>query len=458
MHHLLHLLFSLFLGPMFMFAAGAPSLGEMGGTGGGDGQGAGDAGAGDDGAGNGESVQSGDGADDGGLGADGSADDSERQSADGSTDPDAPVDLGDGRQVPAKWKALFDEAKTHGLDKEVKQLFFGQQRLTQKFPGGVNEAVKLADTIQEFGGLEGIGELKSDNEAFHQDAETYMTNPQQWLGETFENNPDAALKAFALSLDYVSEHHSEQYDHLMGKVIVNTMDQGPVHEIYNLLASLKDNPAAQQAAKTLADFYNGIQGLAKKVPEKKVDAERQKLEADRAKLGTEKEQLQNHTVNSQTIPLLGRQMTTDIEKLAKDAGFDLKKFVAEQPEAYQAMRGKILNAVMEKASADKAFVRNYKSVMKEGNTTRAVKMMNDKHDAIRADIVRQIAKGFGIAKKAGLRPASGGARTVSSGDKSGTVSRVSAKPPSNEIDWSKTGNMIYDAKAVLKNGKTVTWA
>ncbi len=66
----------------------------------------------------------------------------------GAADPDAPVDLGDGRTVPAKWKNLFEAAKAQGLDKEVRQLFFGNQRLAAKFPGGINEAVQLADKVE----------------------------------------------------------------------------------------------------------------------------------------------------------------------------------------------------------------------------------------------------------------------------------------------------------------------
>lgn len=451
----------LFAGTMF-FAANPSGLGDMGGgTGVSDGAttdagGTSDGASGDDG-----SISTGDGADASGSEAEGGGSDDERQGADGSADPDAPVDLGDGRTVPAKWKKLFDSAKEQGLEKEVRQLFFANARLSQKFPGGVNEAVKLAETVTEFGGVEGISELKSDNEAFHQDAETYMTEPAKWLGETFENNPEAALKAFALSLDYVSEHHADNYNHLMAKVIINDLNSSaPVHDIYNLLAGLKDNAQAQDLAKKLAKYYNERGELAKKVPEKKVDAERQRLEADRQKLGTEQEQLRNHTVNSQTIPILGRHMTTQIEKLAKEAGFDLKKFAAEQPKAFQSLRKNILDGVMSKASADKTFIKNYRSVMKEGNTTRAVKMMNDKHDAILGDIVRDVAAGFGIKRKAGTKPAAGdkGAVRQAAGQTSGTMTRVSAKPAANEIDWNKTGNRIYDSEAVLKNGKVVTWA
>jgi hypothetical protein len=464
MSRLLHQLYNwfLFAGTMF-FAAGASSMGDAGGgAGGGGGEGSSSVGSGDNSGGDGASAGD-DGSSASAAGDDGEAAASGEGEGAGAGDPDAPVDLGDGRTVPAKWKNVFEAAKGQGLEKEVRQLFFANQRLTQKFPGGVNEALTLANQLEEVGGFEAIQEMQSDLETYHADAETFAKDPAKWIETSFAEDVDASLKAFAASLDYVSDKHPEHYNHLLGKVVANTLDQGPVHEIYSLLASLKDNPAAQKLAKDLARYYNGIKELAAKVPEKKVEPERAKLEADRQKLASEQEQLRNQTVNSQTIPLLGRQMTTQIEKLAKDAGFDVKKFIAEQPEAAQSLRTKILNQVMAKAAADKVFVKNYKAVMNQGDTQRAIAMMNKKHQAILPDIVRDVAKGFGIAKKAGTATrgnAGGNAGSTSraSGGNSGGMTRVSAKPPANEIDWGKTGNRIYDSEAVLKNGKVVTWA
>lgn len=458
---LLHrLLNSLLFSGTLMFAAGVPALG--GGDPGGGGSDGG-SGAGEGAGGASENISTDPGQDtpgDGGedLPADpASTDGAEVDPA--AADPNAPVDLGDGRQVPGKWKKLFDAAKAQGLDKEVKQLFFGQQRLLQKLPGGVNEAIKLVDTVKEFGGIEGISGIKSDNEAFHADADTFVKDPGKWLEANFGANTDASLKTFATSLDYVADHHPEHYNHLMAKVIINDLEAVPVREIHALLSAMKDSPQAKELAGKLAKYYNERNDLSRKVPEKKVDAERVKLEADQAKLGTEREQLQNHTVNSQTIPLLGREMTTQLTKLAKEAGFDLKTFAEGQPEAASAMRGKILNKVMEKAASDPTFVKNYRSVMKQGDTKRAVNMMNKKHNEILPEIVREVAKGFGIAKKTGAAKPNTRAKVVNAATvNSGAVLRVSEKPDRTLIDWSNPKTSMFDSVAVLKDGRTVSWA
>lgn len=457
MQHLFHLLLNwLMFGSTMMLAAGAPAIG------GGDG---GDAASVGDGGGDGASDAEGsrDGADAGAdaTGTENIASDTEEERISGEKDdPNAPVDLGDGRQVPAKWKKLFDTAKEQGIDKEVKQLFFGMQRLGQKFPGGIKEAVELAEAIEEHGGLDAIAQLKSDLDIYHADAEAFSKDPEKWVESGFQEDAEASLKAFAHSLDYVSEHHPEHYNHLLGKVVINTLDGSPVHDIYALLDGMKDNPQAQELAGKLAGFYNGIKKFADKIPEKKVDAERAKLDKERATLASEQENLRNHTVNSQTIPLLGRQMTTALEREAKAVGFDLKKFSTEQPGAWQALRGEILNRVMNKAASDKTFCRNYKSVLAQGDTKRAVAMMNKKHDAILPEIVREMARAYGIVRKGVGRPGTAGQRQAGkAGGHSASMLRVNGKPDPADIDWGKTGDKIYERQAFQKSKNAwVTWA
>lgn len=378
--------------------------------------------------------------------------------ADPNADPDTPIELGNGRTVPAKWKAVLEAAKTAGVDREMRQLFFGQQKLLEKFPGGINEVLQLAQHIEEAGGLDGVAELKSEIETFRQDADLFEKDQAKWVETGFAEDPDASLKAFTHSLDYVSENHPEHYDHLMGKVVLNTLDGSPVHEIYSLLTGLKDNPAAQDLAKKLAGFYNNVKSLAAKVPEKKIDKQQEKLRTQETELNTERQNLRNQTVNSQTIPLLGRQMTIHLVREAKTAGFDLQKYATEQPGAAQSMRREILNRVMAKASSDKTFTRNYRNVLDSGNTKRAIDMMNKKHNDILPEIVRAVAKEWGVAKKAGIKQNARGIGSRTQQAPGNGALRVAGKPPTEDIDYSKTSTrMLLDGQAVLKTGKKVFW-
>lgn len=436
----------LFAGTMF-FAAGAPGI--VGGDGGASGQDAGIPNVGGD------------------SGGDSSADSSESASQQSTADDQGASTQGDEtsdavstgvQDSGAKWKTVFDAAKTAGIEKEVRALFFGSQKLKQAFPGGVNEAVALKAALEQHGGVEAIESMKGDLENYQANDQLRDTAPDKWVAEGFEAFPEVAFKAFAHSLDIVAAKMPEQYDHLMSRVMLDTMNQGPIGEIWQILSTSTD-PNAKAAADKLASFYHGIKNTASKVPEKKIDAQQAKLDARDKDLNTKEETLRNHTVNSSTIPRLGQQMTSAIEKEAKLIGFDLKKFHSDQPGAARSMRTEILNKVMQKAASDATFVKQYKSIMKTGDTQRAIAMMNKKHDAILPEIVRSVAAEWGI-KKNGANKVAPTARTTRSAPSagSGVVERVSAKPHGSEIDWSKTGNRIYDSEAVLKTGKVVKWA
>lgn len=457
MQRLLHLLFNFFLFAGTLFAVGDAGFGGTGADGGG---GEGDSGAAGEGASEG-GEQGASGEDDtaSGEAAAGDTGEEEGQEAAGEEDPDAPVDLGDGRTIPAKWKKLIEAAKAQGLDKEVKQLFFGSQRLLQKFPGGVNEAIRLAESIEERGGLEAIDELQEQISVYESDANLFLKDQRKWVETSFSEDEDASLKAFSHAIDFVGENYPEQYNHLMGKVVLNTLAESPIHSAYNLLAAMKDNPAAQREANRLADFYNGIHGLASKVPEKKVDAQQTKLAAEREKLNSEQSDLRNQTANSQIFPILGRDMTDAVERLAKNNGVDLKKLSAEQPGVVRAMRTEILKRLVAKAAADKAYARNYKSHLQAGEVRKAVNLADKKHKAILPEIVNEVAKEYGLLKKGAAASRSTqrpNGRTAAGG--SGEL-KVSAKPQNSEIDYQRTPtSMLLDSKAVLKNGKTVTWA
>ena len=100
----------------------------------------------------------------------------------------------------------------------------------------------------------------------------------KWTETAFQENPDITLKHFANALNYVSEHHGEFYDHVIAKALVADMGENlHVHDIYGILAGLKDNPQAQELAKELAKYYNDRHALSQKVPEKKVDAQQKAL-------------------------------------------------------------------------------------------------------------------------------------------------------------------------------------
>lgn len=445
MRYLLNQLFSFFLPMLFLAAGPAVDAGAMGG---GDASGAVvDQGGGEPTAG-----------DDSATTPDGSADESQvTTSADtDAVDPDKPTDLGDGRIAPAKWKKAFEAAKAAGVEKEVKQAFFGIQRLTKVIPEGINGAIQLAKAVEEFGGVEGVQQLQADLETHRADSEMFERADPKWVEAGFEENPESALKLFAHTLDYVSEKFPENYDHLASKIVFNDLkDNSPVHEIYSVLAGLKDNPAALELAKRLAAYYNQRRETSQKVPEKKVDAQQKALTDREAKLEQKEMGLRFTQVNAQIFPTMRTQVTKGLEAEAKAAGIDAKQLAKDYPGAWQDMLGTIHKRIMAAAVKDQRFVDKHYALVKKGDLKRAAAAVNAKHESIIPEIVRAVAQGSGLFKGKKVAEGDKGRPTTSVNAGAGWT-YVSARPSNESINWGKTTTALQlEGKYILNDGKQV---
>jgi hypothetical protein len=375
---MLRYLLNLWLYPVLgmMFAAGTV-VGDVGGTGGGDGGGSnssGDSsGMGDAGGQGGNGEVSGDaegeeaGISDAGAGA-------ESQGT-GETDPNALVDSGDGRKIPAKYQELFKN------DKALREMYYSQAVLKRTFPGGVKDAIALAKSVEEFGGVEAVEQLQSELGTFHADAELFEKDPGKWIEQAFAENSDVSLKAFAHSLDFVADNHPEHYNHLMAKVIKNDLDSSlPVADIHALLAGLKDNPKAQELAGQLAAYYNHRNKLAKQIPEKQVDPQQKKLDARDAELNKKSQDIRNKTINSEAAPHMNGQIDSSLKKAAKDAGFDLAKLQKDQPNRYGRFLKDVRRAVHENVLSDTKWLDRYSAALATNDTAKCVRLLNARHD------------------------------------------------------------------------------
>lgn len=445
-----------------MFFAAAPVLG---GDGGGDGAGDGGSGAAGD-SGDGASTDDFGSVDEGSQGDAGDAADSSGDSDGANNDPNAPVDLGNGRTVPAKIAKLFKLAKAQGLEKEVRNLYFQNQLLTKKIPGGVKDAIHLVDRVEELGGLEGIESLQSDIQTYQDDAEQFASGDPQWIETGFQENPEASLKHFNHALAVVGEQFPEHYDHVMAKVVLETLDNGsPIGAIYNLLAGLKDNPQAKAAADKLAAWYNAVKETASKLPEKKVDAREKKL--------TEREQQQEKRemdtrykqVDAETFPALRGYVAKALQGEAKLKSLDLEKLADEYPGEFRSMKNEIQQEIQKLALKDQRFIDKYYALVKKGDIKRAVAHLNAKHEKIVPDVVREVAGRYGFmrGKKAAANAGNkDGKNNAGAGNDKGNANanagwtRVNQKPANHLIDYHKTSQaMQLDGKYILKDGKQV---
>ena len=454
---LTHLVFA---GTMF-FAAGA-TVGDLG-TGGGDGGGSGDGG--------GES-SGGDGSagDSTGNGGDGEPTISDESSAegtentDGQTDPNALIDSGDGRKIPQKYTELFKN------DKALREIYFSQQALKKTFPGGVKEAVELARTVEEFGGIEAFEAVKSELNTYHSDAELFLKDQTKWVERSFEEDVDASLKAFTASLDYVGEKHPEHYNYLMAKVILNDLNASlPVREIYDTLAALTDNPKAQDGAKKLASYYNIRADLSQKVPEKQMNPQQKKIDEKNEQLTKREQEIRNKSINTEASPYLNRTIETSLAVAAKNAGFDFVKLQKEQPNRYGRFLKDVRRAIHDEVLADEKWLNRYSDALALNDTAKCVRMLNARHDqAIKGTdskpgVVAPVFYEWFGAPKAGRKALIGdnggtggmARRDGARGTGNETPAIMNSLPPAKDINYNDPITDKWNGIYRLKNGKLI---
>ena len=463
---MLHLLLNFYLFPIFgmMFAA-ASSVGDMGGGGdagissGGDEGGAGDSFGGDD-----------EGGDEGGDSADEDEVDSGERSDGGAgeegndADPNALVDLGNGRRIAAKQKKLIELAKKAGMEKEAKRFVFAEQRLLKVLPGGIGEAIQLARDVESFGGLDGVRELQSQLQTRNAESQLFESGDPKYTANAFSEAPEAAIKHVVHALNYMQEHHQENFDHIVAKYIMADLGENSnINGVYTFLAGMKDNPEAQKLAKELASYYNSRNKIAKEAPEKKADAKDKAL--------TEREERAKKTemagreaqAKAEIKPAMQNAIGSAIRNEGKARGLDLVKLQKQYPGEYFDLASKIHAEINRLAMKDTRFLDNYFADLTKGDVARAARRANQKHAEIIPDAVRAIFDKSGVFK--GKKGAPGadkgrGNANVNNGAASQGFTRVSAAKFNAElrsqIDFSKSPQkMRTDGKYILLDGRKI---
>ena len=441
-----------------MFAAGAPAVmggGDAAGTVSGDSAGNGGestAGtAGDAKTGNGSDPVGGDGPDGNASGDIKTGDEGDQSTASDETLTELE---GDGRQIPTKYAKLFKE------DKALKAMYFRDQLLAKTFPGGVQEAVQAQEIVTSLGGENGIRQIEGELSDYRTTDEMFLKGDPQLVERLFEINPESAANLVASALPAFAKANPEQYNHILGRVIFNTLRQADaIHAAYTVLSQLPDNAAGKEAAQALAEWYNGFKELAEKVPEKKTDQRQAEFDRKARELETREQNQRIETINSQARPQLVVSMENALAKELKASGANLQKLKADNPKAFQRLIANITQEVRARVASDQTFVRNYGAALAEGNTAKCLQMVNAKHAKVVPDaaaaIWREFAGLYGV--KAKLKAAASSPGQQSGAQTANGASQVAAKPSRFEINWEHPKTDVYNRIAMLKTGKLVTW-
>lgn len=378
---------------------------------------------------------------------------SEAQGADGGKPDARGEETGaseDGRVIPAKYRELFKR------DPELKGLFFADRAFKKEFPGGLQEARALRETLELAGGEAGIERLQTDLGDFRTLATQFLDGDPGYVDDIFESDGAAAVQHLPHYLDKAAEADRPAYEREIARRIhaehsapeVNL--RGALKSAYDaIVAGTLDD--AKRILNGIASWHDKIKAIAEKEPDPEVQKLREQLNSNR-KTNDEKELAEaNERYKKKAVANVNASTAAVLDSFLKGRKFEDRDAVEEW----------IKNRVNAALSADEEFKRQRDSFGKRRDESRLLRLVTARWDRELKLVVPKAIRLFAAAegKKQAPSAENGNAAARTAGGANEGFASVDKVPPVSSIDrYATTPEMIRKHRAVLKGGQKVDYS
>jgi hypothetical protein len=360
--------------------------------------------------------------------------------------------------IPAKYKEIFK------ANRELQDMYVAQKFFRQEFPGGLREARRYKESVENLGGEAGLKEVSEESKYLRNLDKQFLAQDSRVLDTLAEADQDATVGMIVQGIGKLEKLAPDVYQHELSKIFFSTLKAADaLHGAYNMLRAFgKDTPEAKEAAEALAEWYNAIRQTAAKAPERK-NAQDSANDKRTQELEQREHNHRVEQVNTSVRPELMKGIEAALAKEMKAFGRNAANLKAGNPKMYQRIIANIMQEIKARVLGDDQFTENYSAtLMVEKDVMKAARMANAKNAKVTAAAVRDIWAEFGAlvgkaqAPEAGKQPAK--AAGPGSARPSEGFEHIAKMPDRFEIDWNKSQHLVIDQRAVLKNGKRVSWA
>lgn len=358
------------------------------------------------------------------------------------------LDINSILRDPAKKEAL--KAIDPALIGVLRDAQFGSQQLKKEFPGGIKEALQYRDAIKQYGGAEGIRESMEYAKGYDELDSFYVNEPDKFIQKISQNDPEAFERAMTPAIEHFAKTSPEMYQHVMSKVLVNTLNSAQFPEMLQQIYSKTESPEAKQLLEQVWDKIEGYKKLAQNIPEKKVNPEFEKLEREKTAWQQQKRQDMEKSINGRSTQHRDNLIAREIKSYADWGTLDEDRKEAVVREV-KARTAKIANS-------DPDFRRQRDRYLENGDSEGAAKLERDFLDTHIPQIAPKVAKLFWSNPVKQVqktdKPGTNGTKPADKG-----FQLLKSAPDSNKIDKrATTRDMVMANKAVLIGGQKVQWA
>ena len=382
----------------------------------------------------------------------------EQQPAETSTEqPTTEQATEDGRVIP-KWIRNMQKSDPQGYA-QAKSDFFALRSFRSVFPS-VKDAQQAKEQLEFVGGPEGLSEIQSEHGEFKTVAQQFFDGDPAFVDDLANEDPVAFGAHVPHTLDKFMEVDRTGYNREMAKRISGEHESAQLRpRLEAIYQAVKDGNSqeALDGLNAIAGWHDKLEEIGKQEDDPRFTKLREELTNQR-KEGAERTKTEVLTDYRTTS---AKQIESRASSLL-DSYLPGKKLSAEdRSQLMQNVLYAANNEVLRDATFQKQLDLQRERAVSTRNTSAAVRFAVARFEqAMKAAVERQ-ARLMGVSAKPAVAPKPGetnGSRTPVGKPVDG-FAYITSPPSDKEINRFETNrDMVLKQRAVLKDGRKVTWA
>lgn len=342
--------------------------------------------------------------------------------------------------------------------REFRAALFDAAAIKKEFPEGIREAVALKQELEEIGGMDAIGTMRGELDAWKGLDADWTGNKQNFAADMAESNPEA----FAFHAPHVMSKYAEVdpdgFSYQVSRVFATDM---AANNIGLTMERMKDfivgedgniKPGMEGMARqwqALAKYVDRVNGLASNAPKPK--------EGQVQKSGTSDIEQREQALTVKEFQTERNNVKNSITEAEFKKNVGSRKLAGDKVSTIQELYESALNRAVQATQGHKEKVDRYVAAKDRAGYRKYM------DGVIRKAAGHAMAAAFrraGVGDKPGPKivpkPA---AKPGSTATPTAGFNRVGSKPNHNEVDWQSTariaGKKGGDGKYIMRDGSKV---
>lgn len=360
---------------------------------------------------------------------------------------------GDGRLLPKAIRALKETDPS--AYKAEKARFFEHREYKGTFPT-VGDARRAKQTLDLVGGEAGLTKLQSDVGEFRNVAQQFANGDPAFIDDLAKHDPVAFGTHVPHMLEKYAETDRPGYNRIIARELVREFRAKGVQlrsQLETIYASFNagDKTKGNEILNQVATWYDAVEDISKQEEDPRYKKLQQELKSERESNGKEayKSFFSDYQKDAQS------QINSATDKL-------LDSYLKDQRldnEDKALLRRNAIQLANEIVVKDETFTKQRDLLLQRQDKTVSVRYAVSRYEQALGDSVKRVIRAFGRTGPAVVKAAPAAVPVAPKTPADG-FARAAARPNPLEIDRTKTTNtmILNERKAVLKDGRKVTWA